>query len=170
MALIERYRLWYEHERDCNAKTLAMLESVPPTQREDPRFARAVCLAAHLAACRWNWLLFLRGEEGPLDPWWQEDATIDGLRSRHAEVEAAWSEYLAGLTDETLVADFEFAECGQRFRWNVEGQIHQLAGHADYHRGQIALLVDMLGGEAVETDYVYWAIDREPRYGEVGEG
>ncbi len=33
-----------------------------------------------------------------------------------------------------------------------------LAGHASCHRGQIALLVDQLGGETVDTDYVYWAV------------
>ena len=32
-------------------------------------------------------------------------------------------------------------------------QIEQLAGHAAYHRGQIALLVDQLGGEVQDTDY-----------------
>jgi uncharacterized damage-inducible protein DinB len=38
----------------------------------------------------------------------------------------------------------------------VEVQVIQLFGHASYHRGQIALLVDQLGGEVVDTDYVDW--------------
>ena len=50
MSLLERYRLWYEHEKDCNAKMLAMLESVPETNRTDARFQQAVSLADHLPA------------------------------------------------------------------------------------------------------------------------
>ncbi len=52
MSLLERYRAWYEYEKDCNDKMLAMLESVPEANRSDPRFQRAVTLADHLAACR----------------------------------------------------------------------------------------------------------------------
>jgi uncharacterized damage-inducible protein DinB len=29
-------------------------------------------------------------------------------------------------------------------------------GHAWYHRGQIAMLVKDLGGETVDTDYIFW--------------
>ncbi|MGC4045162.1 MAG: DinB family protein [Armatimonas sp.] len=38
----------------------------------------------------------------------------------------------------------------------IEVQIVQLIGHAPYHRGQVALLVDQLGGEVVDTDYADW--------------
>ena len=52
---------------------------------------------------------------------------------------------------------FEFTELnGESFRLPIEVQIVQLVGHASYHRGQIALLVDQLGGETVDTDYADW--------------
>ncbi len=54
--MVERYQLWYEHEKDCNQRMLAMIDSVPTSQRSDPRFEKVLVLALHLAVCRENWL------------------------------------------------------------------------------------------------------------------
>ncbi|MGC3966918.1 MAG: hypothetical protein QM775_05970 [Pirellulales bacterium] len=42
----------------------------------------------------------------------------------------------------------------------MEGTLTQVFGHAWYHRGQIAQLVAMLGGKAVDTDYILWCRNR----------
>jgi uncharacterized damage-inducible protein DinB len=164
--LIARYRHWYAQERDANEKMLAMLESVPAASRADARFGRAVRLAAHLAACRENYLERLQGRDN-VSPWWPEDVPLDTLRPRYARLESAWSGYLGSLSDGTLTKDFVEREGADRYRWNVEGQVFQLLGHAYYHRGQISLLVDELGGATVDTDYVEWAIGNDPRFGEM---
>jgi uncharacterized damage-inducible protein DinB len=49
-----------------------------------------------------------------------------------------------------------FSEGEGEFSLPIEVQIVQLIGHASYHRGQVALLVDQLGGETVDTDYADW--------------
>src|SRR5205085_10886522 len=54
--LADRFRRWYEYERDCNAKTLAMLASVPAERRTTPEFRKAVDRMAHLVAARQRWL------------------------------------------------------------------------------------------------------------------
>jgi uncharacterized damage-inducible protein DinB len=166
--MIERYQDWYEQERDANAKMLDMIDSVPADRRSDPRFAQAVTLAAHLAACRENWLDRMAGSGDKQGDWWPEEAPIETLRPRFAAIEAWWMGYLSGLTEEELSRAFEFSgRDGNRYRWSVEGQIKQLVGHAFYHRGQIALLVDQLGGQTVDTDYLYWAMARDPHYGQI---
>jgi len=38
--LADRFRAWYEHERDCNAKIVAMLASVPAERRSEPELRR----------------------------------------------------------------------------------------------------------------------------------
>ncbi len=89
--------------------------------------------------------------------WWDERADLAPLRPRFAALESRWTDYLARLTAEQLAQDFEFTESdGERYRLPVEVQTVQLLGHASYHRGQIALLVDQLGGETVDTDYADW--------------
>jgi len=149
---------------------LGMIESVPLDKRDDPGFGRALVLAAHLSACRENWLDRMIAEgQGQVD-WWPEDVKFASLRPRYAAMESKWADYLASLTDDDLDCDFEFGTTdGKRWRWSIEGQIVQLVGHAFYHRGQIALLVGELGGEPVDTDYLYWEYQRNPRYGVISE-
>jgi len=165
-SLVARYRHWYAHERDANAKMLAMIESVPESARTDARFERAVRLAAHLAACRENYVELLQGRDS-VSPWWPEGVSVDTLRARYARLESAWSAYLDSLTDDTLTQNVELREGGYRYLWNIEGQAFQLLGHASYHRGQISLLVDELGGTTVDTDYVDWVFANDPRFKEV---
>lgn len=166
-SLVERYRTWYAHERWADAALLDMIDSVPAEHRGDPRFARVLTLAAHLIACRENYLEMMQ-DRPPSVEWWPENVDAASLRPRYARVEAGWTAFLDSLVDETLTADF--AERGggdDRYRWNVEGQSFQLLGHAWYHRGQISLLVEQLGGTTVDTDYVEWVFATSARYGKL---
>lgn len=157
MSLLERYRVLYEHEKDSNHTMLTMLESVSEASRRDARFQQAVTLADHLAACRENWLDRMEGEKRRPAAWWDAHCELAPLRPRFTALESRWTDYLARLDESSLGEEFEFSEGGEeRFRLPAEVQIVQLFGHASYHRGQIALLVDQLGGEAVDTDYVDW--------------
>jgi uncharacterized damage-inducible protein DinB len=160
--MIERYRQWYEQEKASNSVLLEMMSSLPDTKREDPRFERCLILAEHLCACRENWLdrMVDSGEEQVA--WWPTSTNLDDLPGRFAAIEARWTAYLASLADEDLDVDFQFPVSGGHYRWNIEGQIMQLVGHAFYHRGQIALLIDELGGKAVDTDFLFWATQEQP--------
>ena len=40
--LADRFRRWYAHERDCNAKIVQMLSSVPQDKRGTPEFVKAL--------------------------------------------------------------------------------------------------------------------------------
>ncbi len=157
MPPIERYRTLYEHEKDCNHKMLSMLESVPEDARGDARFQKAISLTDHLAAVRENWLDHMAGKAENQVAWWNEQSDLSTLRPRFATLEAAWTEYLAHLEDGQLAQEFEFTELGEEtYRVPIEVQIEQLIGHAAYHRGQIVLLLDQLGVETLDTDYVDW--------------
>lgn len=159
MSLLERYRLQYEYEKDCNQKMLAMLESVPDSERSDPRFQQAVTLAGHLAACRENWLDYMDGTGDKQVDWFDKKCELPALRPRFLALESQWSDYLARLDEDQLTQDFELSVPGEgSFTLPTEVQIIQLNGHASYHRGQVTLLVDQLGGETVDTDYVFWAV------------
>lgn len=157
MSLLERYREWYAYETDCNAKMLAMLESVPAANRSDFRFQRAVTIADHLAAGREKWLDYMAGKGHNQIPWWDERCELSTLRPRFAALESQWTDYLAHLEADQLGQDFAFTESdGTRYHLPIEVQIVQLIGHASYHRGQVVLLVHQLGGETVDTDYADW--------------
>lgn len=161
MTRIENYRIWFEHEKWANQAMLAMIESVPESARSDERFARATELAGHLAACRENWLAMIAAGGRAVGDWWPGPSPLTELRERYAKTEAAWIDFLAGLSDEGLDTSFDFLD-SEWYRGWTEDQIAQLVGHAHYHRGQIALLVDQLGGQTVDTDYVYWVSETFP--------
>ena len=148
--LADRFRRWYDYERDCNAKSLAMLASVPADKRNTQEFQKAVGRMAHLLAARQRWL-----HRQPLAAF--PNASLDELPKLVADTEAAWTAYLSNLTDADLAREFEYTvDDGRRFRWNIEGLLTQVFGHAWYHRGQIAQLVALLGGKAVDTDYIFF--------------
>src|SRR4051794_29332870 len=156
-SLADRFRRWYEYERDCNAKSLAMLASVPADRRAAPEFQKAVDRMAHLVAARRRWLNRLgHGPDAPdLFP---QSTALDDLPGLVAATEAAWDQYLRDLDEAELARQFEWQIAdGRRYRWDVEGVLTQVFGHAWYHRGQIAQLVAALGGQAVDTDYIFWS-------------
>jgi uncharacterized damage-inducible protein DinB len=156
-SLADRFRHWYEYERDCNAKTLAMLSSVPAERRTEADFQKALGKMAHLIAARQRWLHRL-GHWAQMPAIFPKDATLDSLATQVAETESAWVAYLSKLDDAELAREFEYkAWDDKKYRWTVEGLLTQVFGHAWYHRGQIASLVAGLGGKAVDTDYVFWS-------------
>jgi uncharacterized damage-inducible protein DinB len=152
----DRFRRWYEYERDCNAKSLAMLASVPEERRSAPEFQKAVDRMAHILAARRRWLNRL-GHYSEAPAFFPKETALADLAAQVADTEAAWVAYLSRLDENELAREFEWqAGDGRRYRWNVDGILSQLFGHAWYHRGQIAQLVALLGGKPVDTDYIFW--------------
>ncbi len=156
MTRLELYRELYEYEKDCNEKMLAMLGSVPEENRGDARFQRAVSIAGHVAACRENWLDLMTMKNLHPTDWYDEQYDFAALHPHFTALDSRWTNYLAHLDEARLTQEFEFAEGEERFSLPVEVQIVHLFGHASYHRGQVALLVDQLGREVALTDYEDW--------------
>ena len=155
-SLADRFRRWYEHERDSNAKTLGMLASVPADRRTAPEFQKAVDRMAHLVAARRRWLYRL-GRLPDLPAIFPTGTALESLPAAVADTEQAWVSYLNTLDDAELAREVEWvAPDNKRYRWTIEGILTQTNGHAWYHRGQIAQLVAALGGTAVDTDYILW--------------
>lgn len=155
--LIERYRLWYEHEKAANEKMLDMVESVPPANHSDPKFQRIVDLVVHLAICRENWLDRIAGEGKNQKEWFTTGEKWGGMRQRYANLERAWTLYLGEQSDESIAETFTFPIGeGENYPLLIETQLTQMVGHAFYHRGQVVMLVDELGGDTIDTDYLFW--------------
>jgi uncharacterized damage-inducible protein DinB len=156
-SLADRFRRWYDYERNCNAAALAMLASVPADRRGDPAFQKAVDKMAHLVAARRRWLHRLGHWPETPSAAFPQGNKLDDLSKQVADTETAWVAYLSRLDDADLAKEFEYvAGDNKTYRWDIEGVLTQTFGHAWYHRGQIATLVAGLGGKAVDTDYIFW--------------
>jgi uncharacterized damage-inducible protein DinB len=158
--MIDRYRRWFEYEKDSHAKTLESIKAVPEEQREAENFQKAVYLMSHIVAARRMWLFRfgVTAENAVLFP---KEVKLSTLAFQISEMETVWSKYLDRLEDADLARVFEYQSYeGARFRNTVEDIFTQLFGHSWYHRGQIAQLIRSLGAEPAVTDLVFWA--REP--------
>ena len=159
-SLIDRYRRWFEYERDSHAKTLASLHAVVPELRARDEFGKAVYLMGHVVAARRMWLFRLGFLKEDTDLFTREIGLPD-LAGQVAEMERLWQDYLGQLTDSDVARVFEYRSYeGDRFRNSVEDILTQLFGHSWYHRGQIAMLLRAIGAEPAVTDLVFWT--REP--------
>jgi len=157
---VEKYRRWFDYEKDSHAKVLQSFDSVPEEVRLSEGMQKAVDLMAHVVAARMMWLsrLGVITEKAELFP---RNASLTELPSLIARMETAWEKFLADLSETELVRVFEYQSYeGLRFRNSIEDILTQLFGHSWYHRGQIASLVRSLGGQPAVTDFVFWT--REP--------
>lgn len=156
LSFAERFRHWYEYEKDCNRKAIQMLQSVPPAGRSSPSFERAVGKMAHLVAARHMWLFRLEVVTDRPESWFPP-TTLEQLSGAVNAIAERWTAYLARLTEADLTTEFSWTSAdGRRYRWRLLDLLTQVFGHAWYHRGQIAMLVKDLGGDAVDTDYIFW--------------
>jgi uncharacterized damage-inducible protein DinB len=159
----ERYRRWFEYEKDSHAKILAALNAVPEPMRSTEGYEKAVSLMAHIVLARWLWLFRLGA--GPREQVPQTDAEffprnvpVAELSGRVAEMEAAWESYLGRMDEAEVsrVVEYQSLDAGG-FRNTVEDVLTQLFGHSWYHRGQIAQLLRSIGAEPPATDFIFWA-------------
>lgn len=158
--LIDRYRRWFEYERDSHAKTLASLDAVVPELRATNEFNKAIDLMRHVVAARRMWLFRLGFLPEDTDLFTREISLAE-LPAYVEEMEKLWLEYLSRLTDEDIARIFEYRSYeGDRYRNTVDDILTQLFGHSWYHRGQIAMLLRSIGAEPAVTDLVFWT--REP--------
>lgn len=154
-SLINRYRRWFDYERDSHAKTLASLNAVPENLRESDGFRKAVYLMGHVVAARRMWLFRLGFLSEDTDLFTREIGLAD-LPAQIAEMESLWSQYLDQLNDAEVLRAFEYQSYeGERFENTIEDILTQLFGHSWYHRGQIALLLRSIGAEPAVTDIVF---------------
>jgi len=156
------YRHAFEHEIHANHAMLRMLSSVPDQNRGDERFTRAVKIAAHMAACRADFLRVFQGDGLSLAAPFEDGVTFESLESRFNAMEVAWQDYLGEIDDTKVDGFFAFSDNGEKWKLSMEAQLFQLVGHAAYHRGQVVLLADSLGATTEDTDYIEWFTANHP--------
>jgi uncharacterized damage-inducible protein DinB len=116
----------------------------------------------HVLSAEWGWLSRCGGpERGPaLRP--DDFPTVDSLADAWRRVEGHMGEFLSTLQDQDLVRSVEYANPhGQRRSMALGELMRHGANHGVHHRGQIALLLRVLGSTPVNVDMLlYYAETR----------
>ncbi len=156
--MAKRYRRWFEYEIDSHARVLAALGSAGASARKTRAFRKALELAGHIAAARRLWLFRLGAARDAPTTFFPRAKSLLEHKRDFRTMHAAWSAYLARISDQKVASTFEYRSTeGIRYRNTVEDILTQLHGHSLYHRGQIAMLLRSAGVEPPQTDFVFWA-------------
>lgn len=115
----------------------------------------------HVLSAEWGWLERCggpaRGER--LDP--RNFPTVESLRHAWARVEEYMRAFLASLEDDDLARVIEFTLGGAQKEAMALGDLMQHAAvHAVHHRGQVALLLRMLGCAPGNFDFLVYIGDK----------
>jgi uncharacterized damage-inducible protein DinB len=111
----------------------------------------------HIAWAEWIWLRRWKGVSPTLVFSPADFPDLKCLREKLREVAAERSDFLLGLTDESLLREVEYRNVkGEAWRYPLWQQLYHVANHSSHHRGQLATLLRQLGALAPATDFLVY--------------
>lgn len=166
MTVKEVQRL-YDYAHWANTKLLQVVSQLTPDQFRQPvagSYGSIQNTLVHVLSAEWGWLERCGGpRRGPaLKP----DAypTAESLAAEWTTVEANLREFLANLSDDDLARTITFNNARGEERMAVLGELLQHGVvHGVHHRGQVALLLRLLGHTPGNVDLLFYDGERRNR-------
>jgi uncharacterized damage-inducible protein DinB len=147
-----------------NGKLLRVVSQLPPqqfTQVVAGSYGSIRNTLVHVMSAEWGWLDRCGGPaRGPaLKP--DDYPTVESLVDTWSTVEANMREFLSKLNDDDLARTVEFSNPRGEKRSMVLGALMQHgANHGVHHRGQVALLLRMLGHVPGNVDLLFYDAEK----------
>lgn len=154
MSIVQHFRDLVGYETWANRAALASIETVPAASRSGVMYTRALQVMSHGQLVRRAWLARLQGRHEVIADWFPS-WTVGEIAAASAEMDAAWTDFLATLSDADLtrVASYKSSD-GTAYANTVHEVLTHVSNHSTYHRGQVARLVSEAGGRRAVTDYI----------------
>ena len=154
----------YDYGYWANGKLFDVISQLTPEQFTQPvagSYGSIRNTLAHILSAEAGWLSRCGGpERGPsLDA--ADFPTVESLMQAWQTVEAQVRNFLATLKDEDLTFDVEFVIGGAEKRSMPLGELMQHAAtHGVHHRGQVTLLLRLLGYTPGNFDILFYFRDK----------
>jgi uncharacterized damage-inducible protein DinB len=154
----------YEYSYWANARLFLVIETLTPaqyTQTVAGSYGSIRNTLVHMLSAEWAWLERCGGHVrgGPLVP--EDFPTLAALVAQWTQVEGWMRAFLAGLTDDDTQRLVEFANPrGERRSMPLGEMLQHAANHNVHHRGQVTLLLRMLGTVPGSVDLIVYDAER----------
>jgi uncharacterized damage-inducible protein DinB len=149
-----------------NRKLFAVVERLTPEQFTRTLDGKHGCVRntlVHVLSAEWGWLERCGGLKrgAPLDP--ANFPTPQSLVEPWANVESHLRQFLSKLRDEDLQRNVEFVMGNAEKRSMPLGELlSHAANHGVHHRGQVSLLLRLLGHDPENFDLFIYFAQRKP--------
>jgi len=147
-----------------NSKVFDVIVQLTPEQLTQPvagGYGSIRNTLVHVLSAEWGWLSRCGGPERgqALNP--EDYATAESVVEAWGRVEGFMGEFLSKLKDEDLARNVEFMNPRGEKRVMVLGELMQHAAiHGVHHRGQVALLLRLLGHVPGNFDMLFYFAER----------
>jgi uncharacterized damage-inducible protein DinB len=154
----------YDYGYWANRKLFDVMSRLTPEQFTQPvagSYGSIRNTMVHVLSAEAGWLDRCGGpKRGPrLDP--ADFPTVESLMQPWNRVEAHTREFLAKLHDEDLARNVEYAfDPAQQLSTPLGELMHHAANHGVHHRGQVALLLRLLGHVPGNFDILFYYADK----------
>lgn len=161
---LDELRTLYAYNRWANARMLDAVSRLTSEQVHHPlggSFGSLFATLTHMLGAEWVWLERFRGRSPHRFDGADALQRVGDVRARWLAVERDHGTLVASLTAATLEAAVSYTNFkGDGFTQPLSALLRHVVNHASYHRGQVTLMLRLLGAEAVSTDLVVFLRER----------
>jgi uncharacterized damage-inducible protein DinB len=157
---LDHLKTLYDYSYWANRKLFAVVSQLSPeefTRDVGGSYGSVRNTLVHMLSAEWGWLDRCGGTaRGPkLNS--ADYPTAESVITAWSRVESYVREFLSKLTDEDVTRNVEFSiEAGSKHSMPIGELMHHAANHAVHHRGQVALLLRMLGYSPGNVDILFY--------------
>jgi uncharacterized damage-inducible protein DinB len=153
----------YDYDKWANTKLFTVIAQIPQeqfTQSIAGSYGSIRNTLVHALSTEWGWLErcggakrgpALKGEDYP---------TLESVVRQWGIVERYIREFLSTLQDADLLRNVEYANERGKRSMPIGEMLHHGANHAAHHRGQVALLLRMLGHAPGNFDILFYYAEK----------
>jgi uncharacterized damage-inducible protein DinB len=148
-----------------NQRVLSAVEAINTEQYTRPlgsSFSSVRDTLAHICGVEWVWLERLQGRSPAAIPKAEEYPDVATLRTRWAEIERRWLEYVSRLDQGELDEEVDYKTlsfgASRDARWQM---MQHVVNHGTYHRGQVISMLRQLGAKGTSTDLIAFYRERK---------